>query len=115
MAAYAPKKKKLHAMQLLAEGMAYGKICEEVGITMPTLRRWRKDPDFATEVLNMSTALLKENLPEIYSVLFKEAKKGSVQALKLYIEHIERLEEAKNNAVHGSITFTWKSNDEESS
>lgn len=108
MAAYAPRKKKLEAIECLAAGMPLGETARKVGITEKTLRLWRKQPEFAEMVLDKSRALIKENLPDIYSVLTREAKKGSHQHLRLLIEHIEKLEEMRNTAELGHISFTWK-------
>lgn len=108
MAAYAPRKKKLEAIELLAAGMSYSEVATTVGITQKTLRLWRKQPEFSELVLEKSRALIKENLPDIYSVLIKEAKKGSHQHLRLILEHIEKLEEMRNTAEMGHISFTWK-------
>jgi len=108
MAAYAPRKKKLEAIELLAAGMSYTEVASTVGVTQKTLRLWRKEPEFGAAVLDKSRALIKENLPDIYSVLIKEAKKGSHQHLRLLIEHYERLEEMRTNAELGHISFTWK-------
>lgn len=109
MAAYAPRKKKLEAIELLASGnMSYAQVAETVGVTQKTLRLWRKEPEFGQAVLDKSRDLIKENLPDIYSVLIREAKKGSHQHLRLLIEHLERLEELRNTAEMGHISFTWK-------
>ena len=111
MAAYAPRKKKLEAIELLAAGgLSLTQIAEKVGITQKTLRKWRTEPEFCQSVMDKSMGLIKENLPDIYSVLIKKAKAGDNQALKLYIEHYERLEEMKKTAELGHFSFTWKSN-----
>lgn len=108
MAAYAPRKKKLEAIELLAAGLSYTQVASQVGVTQKTLRLWRKEPEFGALVLEKSRDLIKENLPDIYSVLIKEAKKGSHQHLRLVLEHIEKLEELRNTAEMGHISFTWK-------
>lgn len=111
MAAYAPRKKKLEAIELLAAGgLTYVQVAEQVGVTQRTLRKWRKEPEFAAMVLEKSREIIKENLPDIYSVLLKEAKKGSHQHLRLVLDHVERVEEMRNTAELGHITFTWKQN-----
>jgi transposase-like protein len=113
MAAYAPRKKKLEAIELLAAGgMSFVDVAETVGVTQKTLRQWRKEPEFGQMVLDSSRALIKENMPDIYNVLLSKAKKGDTQALKLWIEHSERLEQLANVAQQGHISFTWRSNDQ---
>lgn len=105
------RKKKLEAIELLAAGgLTYVQVAEQVGVTQRTLRKWRKEPEFAAMVLEKSREIIKENLPDIYSVLLKEAKKGSHQHLRLVLDHVERVEEMRNTAELGHITFTWKQN-----
>lgn len=104
---FTPRKRK--AIELLALGThTYKEIAEECNITQVTLRRWRKDPEFAKAVLEQSRQLLKDKLPAIYNVLSDNALSGSHQHIKLIIDHIEKLEELKQVADQGSISFTWK-------
>ncbi len=101
--------RKTKAIELLAHGgMNYQDVAKECNVTEVTLRRWRKDPDFADKVLSRSRDLLKENLPDIYSVLFEEAKQGSHQHIKLVLDHLEFLEELRANVESAQITFTWE-------
>lgn len=101
--------KKLKAIEMLALGVySYTEIAEECNITQVTLRRWRKDPEFSKAVLEESRRLLKDKLPGIYNVLTDNALSGSHQHIKLLLDHLDRLEELKQVAEQGSISFTWK-------
>lgn len=103
------KTKMTHAVELLASGgLTFAEVADQVGITEVTLRRWRKKPEFAENVLHRSRELLKENLPDIYAVLFEEAKTGSAAHIKLILEHIEFLEELRSTVESAQISFTWK-------
>jgi len=104
---FTPRKTK--AVEMLSLGVhTYKEIAAECNITQVTLRRWRKDPEFAKAVLEESRNKLKDKLPSIYNVLSDNALSGSHQHIKLILDHIEKLEELKTVSEQGSISFTWK-------
>lgn len=101
------KSKKNRALDLLSVGLPKDRVADEVGVAKVTIRRWMNDAAFVEELHKRSTALLKENLPKLYNVMADLAAQGSHQHLKLLLEHLARIEEARNH-VQGSVTFTWK-------
>lgn len=106
--------RKAKAVELLAHGgQNYREVAQQVGVTEVTLRRWRKDPVFADAVLERSRDLLKENLPDIYSVLFEKAKEGQHQHIRLVLEHLEFLEELRSTVESAQISFVWRRNEDE--
>lgn len=81
-------------------------IASEIAVNPMTITRWKKDPKFMHAVLMQSRALLKEDLPAVYSALAEESKAGSAQHIKIMLDHMADLENAITN--QASITFTWK-------
>lgn len=99
--------KQLKTIELLATGSKTCKeIAELVGIHPNTITKWRRIPEFAEAVVCRSRELLKESLPEVYSALTNKSKKGNDRHIKIFLEHLEKLEEARST--QASITFTWK-------
>jgi len=98
---------KMHkAIELLAKGeYKQCDIATEIGVAPNTLSKWKKDRLFAETVVSRSRALLKESLPEVYSALTKKSKLGKDRHIKIFLDHLERLEEVK--ASQHNITFTW--------
>lgn len=104
---FSPRKQK--AVDMLALGVhTYTEVAAECNVTQVTLRRWRAQPDFAEAVLEASRQLLKDRLPSIYNVLSDNAMTGSHQHIKLVLEHLHKLEELRQVAEEGSVTFTWR-------
>ena len=102
---------KEQAIDLLAKGdMNYESIATTVGVTAMTLRRWRRDPEFAAEVRKRALERLKEHLPAIYSVVAKKGLDGDLRAIEIMLGRVDRadqdLEEAKSR--QSNISFTWK-------
>jgi len=100
--------KQLKAIELLALGnntLAY--VAKEVDVTVQTIYDWRKKPLFIEAVIQRSRELVRANLPEVYESLMTTAKTGSTQAIKLVLEHLEKLEELKASVAESTISFTW--------
>lgn len=81
-------------------------ICAELRINPITLQRWQQKPLFMHAVIMRSRKLLKQNLPEVYGKLTEKSIEGSSRHIKILLDHMEKLEEAK--AGQTSITFTWR-------
>lgn len=63
-----------------------GELARSMGITDATLSRWKHWPGFAEEVAKLSRQFLKDDLPDIFGALIREAKNGSYQHIKLALE-----------------------------
>jgi len=103
------------AIELLAEGgKTYIEVAEAVGISVDTLRRWRKDEDFQDAVRKRCRELLKEAEPDLYAAALQQVKKyGSHQHIKILLERIARLEDiAEGRGPAYDVMFTWKKQDD---
>jgi len=101
--------KRSRAIELLAQGtMSYTQIAEDINVNVLTLRRWRAEPEFASDVVNRAQQLIKDELPSIFNVLIENAKAGSHQHIKMVLDYLHKLEELKHTADKGAVTFTWK-------
>jgi len=101
--------KQIEAIEVLAiGGKTYIDMASDLGIDVVTLRTWRKDPEFSEAVIKRARELLKDALPDIYSSLVREARKGNFNHIRLVLEHLERLEMDPLARVQDSYTFTWK-------
>lgn len=92
------------------EHMALGnrtqqEIAEEIGIKPQTLSSWKKLPGFMDAVLTRAKELLRTSIPEVYHSLSMRSKAGSDRHIKIFLDHLEKLEEVK--ASRANITFTW--------
>jgi hypothetical protein len=104
--------KQLKTIELLAIGeMTNVQIAAAVPVNVNTISKWKREPAFMEAVVLRSRELLKENLPEIYLSLTKKSKQGNDRHIKIFLDHIEKLEAAKSTQT--SITFTWKTRSEE--
>lgn len=100
------------AIELLAQGgQTYIEIAEECGISVDTLRNWRKEPEFQDAVKTRCRELLKEAEPFLYHSALQQIKKnGSHQHIKLMLDRLARLEDIAEGREEGSypVMFTWK-------
>jgi hypothetical protein len=103
-----PGKQAMAVEMFAAGGHSLAAIAAVCDVHEKTVARWRKNPAFNDAVITRARELLKENLPDIYTVLGNLAKEGSHQHIRLLLEHLERIEEMRNNAMFGQVTFTWK-------
>lgn len=103
-------RKQLKAIELIAQAtdMSCDDMAREVGISSRTLRTWKLNPDFINAIISRSRELVREALPEIYKSLSNNAKKGEPQHIKIVLDHLEKLEQMREKANEGSITFTWR-------
>ena len=93
------------AEMMAAGGMTCTKIAEELGVSLNAVLKWRREPGFMEDVVERSRRLLKANLPDVYKALTTKSKEGKDRHIRIYLDHLEKLEEAK--ASRASITFTW--------
>jgi transcriptional regulator with XRE-family HTH domain len=86
-------------------------IAEQVGVSVRTVHRWKRDPDFVDKLVRASRSVFFSALPELYEVAVKKALTGDWRFMKLIFDHIEKIEELNKDIVmdHG-IVIQWKSN-----
>lgn len=101
------RSKKAQALRLLSAGANQIETAQQVDVDVRTIRRWQRDPEFARLVVDMAGDSIKEKLPDILKVLCDEAAKGSHQHIKLLLEHIRFIEQMKQHAIQGQISFVW--------
>jgi shikimate kinase len=108
---------RAQAIELLAEGnKTYIEVAKESDISVDTLREWRKDPSFQSEVRTRCRDLLKEREAFLYNAALQQIKKtGSHQHIKLLLERLERMEDiAEGRGQEYDVMFTWKTKEEKS-
>lgn len=102
-------KKQLHVMQLMATtDLDLNHISEESKASLASIYRWRQNPAFLEEVLAIARNDLRSYIPQVYQRLISKATAGEYCFVKLFLEHLEKLEELKLKATNASITFTWE-------
>ena len=67
-----------------------GTLAKELDISEKTLYRWKKLPGFMAEVNKLVDEFLADDYSEVVSALKREAKKGSFNHVKLYLEVINK-------------------------
>lgn len=98
--------KKAKAIELLALGdRTQVDIGAELGVTPQQVSKWKKDPLFMEAVVNRSRELLKQSLPEVYNSLSNHSKNGNDRHIKIFLDHLERLEQIKASVPQ--IVFKW--------
>lgn len=111
---------KQEAAALVAKGVNYREVAQEVSVTERTMRRWRNDPEFAEEVMRRSSLILVESIPAIYNVLSERAKAGDYQAMRLLFDRIDRAYDDYTRTKEltvpltgdGQLTFSWMEGEE---
>ena len=104
---------QLKAISLLATGdIPVTDILEQCNISATTFWRWRKNPLFMDAVTSEARNALSGALPEIYKKLTESARQGDFKYVKLFLEHLEKLESQKLNQSDAEITFTWRKREE---
>lgn len=100
-------------IELLATGRYTQKAAAEaLSIHGPQISLWKKDKTFMEALVTRSREMLRENLPQIYAVLSDKSIEGNDRHIKIFLDHLERLEQIRSNDI--KIEFRWGSdNDEE--
>lgn len=99
--------KQLKAIELIGMGMyTTAEISKLVGTADNTIRKWKLLEGFMEEVLESAKKHLKSQVPEVYEALSKKSKKGHDRHIKIFLDHLEKLEGIR--ASRANITFTWE-------
>lgn len=101
--------KQVRAVEIMAEyvDLNEGELCERLGCSHDTLRRWKKNPLFMQELIRLTRVNVKYKLPKIYGKLADRACAGSEKHAKILLDHLEKLEEWNAIASENIVTFTW--------
>ncbi len=70
----------------MREPATQGEFAKVIGVVDSTLSRWKRETGFGADVGRLSRELLKDDLPDIFGALKREAKAGSFQHIKLALE-----------------------------
>ena len=73
--------------------MSYSEIAEMVGVSVKTLERWRKIPEFQKEVRTRTIELMGESLPKVLNTLTKKAIEGNNKSIELYLKTLGLLKQ----------------------
>ena len=63
-----------------------GELTKEIGVSPGTISRWRRNLNVDEQAAEIARQGLFDHLPEIYERLAKEAKGGSSQHIRLFLE-----------------------------
>ena len=63
-------------------------FAKEIGVHHVTLSKWKKLDGFLAEVNDIAREMFRDNLPQIYAAIAREAIKGSYQHARLALELI---------------------------
>lgn len=98
--------RQVKAIELISMGeLTDLQIAERIGVSNKTISAWRRKDGFMEEVIRRARKKLKHDMPEVYRSLSNHSKAGNSRHIKIYLEHLEKLEQIK--ASQANITFTW--------
>lgn len=66
-------------------------VALNVGVSIETVKRWRKDPNFHDAIYDRYMMEFGSELPSVLNATLREAKAGNVQAARLILEHSGKL------------------------
>jgi hypothetical protein len=87
--------------------LKYSEIAHAVSISVKTLERWRKLPEFQAELRRRSIEVMGEALPLVLETLTKKAIAGNNKSIELYLKAMGVLREGFD------ITARAKAEDED--
>ena len=71
-------------------------VADDLGISYKTLLKLRKDADFWDKVYKAYLIEYESEMPDVLRALIRESKAGNVQAIRLVLEHTNRLQKHIN-------------------
>lgn len=66
--------------------MTYAEIAEVAGVSVKTLERWRKQPEFQDELRRRALEIMGEALPQVLDTLTKKAIEGNNKSIELFLK-----------------------------
>ena len=74
----------------------HGEVAEKLCISSKTLMKLRKNGDFWDKVYKAYLIEYESEMPDVLRALIRESKAGNVQAIRLVLEHTNRLQKHIN-------------------
>ena len=74
----------------------HGEVAEKLDISDKTLMKMRKNGDFWDKVYKAYLIEYESEMPDVLRALIRESKAGNVQAIRLVLEHTNRLQKHIN-------------------
>ena len=86
------------AIELYANtpNIKHGEVAEKLSISDKTLMKLRKNADFWDKVYKAYLIEYESEMPDVLRALIRESKAGNVQAIRLVLEHTNRLQKHIN-------------------
>ena len=86
------------AIELYANtpNIKHGEVAEKLDISDKTLMKMRKNGDFWDKVYKAYLIEYESEMPDVLRALIRESKAGNVQAIRLVLEHTNRLQKHIN-------------------
>ena len=83
-------------MYALTPNIKHGEVAEKLSISDKTLMKLRKNADFWDKVYKAYLIEYESEMPDVLRALIRESKAGNVQAIRLVLEHTNRLQKHIN-------------------
>ena len=80
----------------LTPNIKHGEVAEKLSISDKTLMKLRKNADFWDKVYKAYLIEYESDMPDVLRALIRESKAGNVQAIRLVLEHTNRLQKHIN-------------------
>ena len=101
------------AIELYANtpNIKHGEVAVKLDISDKTLMKMRKNGDFWDKVYKAYLIEYESEMPDVLRALIRESKAGNVQAIRLVLEHTNRLQKHINIRVSSPFEQWLASND----
>ena len=101
------------AVELYANtpNIKHGEVADKLDISDKTLMKMRKNGDFWDKVYKAYLIEYESEMPDVLRALIRESKAGNVQAIRLVLEHTNRLQKHINIRVSSPFEQWLASND----
>ena len=103
--------KQLLAIEEFAAGADCTSVATLLSVANSTISRWRANPFFLQAIVEKARDNLRLELPNIYKIAASNAKTGSVQHIKIILDHLDNLERLHVERADKQIVFTWGTDD----
>ena len=95
----------------LTPNIKHGEVAVKLDISDKTLMKMRKNGDFWDKVYKAYLIEYESEMPDVLRALIRESKAGNVQAIRLVLEHTNRLQKHINIRVSSPFEQWLASND----